>query len=251
MSLIYVPRIHQANGQFNGGEILEKKPIGFPQDDGLLRPYSNLFYWAHAWTDNGSTIGEHPHKGFEIMTFILKGEIEHYDNKYKSWKRLTAGDTQIIRAGNGIIHSEKMLPGSSMFQIWVDPNLQKTMNQPASYDDYSSEKFPIIIEKGRSVKIFRGENSPLEMFAEGISIKEISLSEDVHKIDINEKTVFSAFIMEGRIVIEDREMKQDDFFIIKEQKDAEIKVLTDCRLFVIESPLKPGYKTYAELHNLV
>lgn len=251
MSLIYVPRIHQANGQFNGGEILEKKPIGFPHDDGLLRPYSNLFYWAHAWTDNGSTIGEHPHKGFEIMTFILKGEIEHYDNKYKSWKRLTAGDAQIIRAGNGIIHSEKMLPGSSMFQIWVDPNLQKTMNQPASYDDYSSEKFPIIIEKGRSVKIFRGENSPLEMFAEGISIKEISLSEDVHKIDINEKTVFSAFIMEGRIVIEDREMKQDDFFIIKEQKDAEIKVLTDCRLFVIESPLKPGYKTYAELHNLV
>ena len=40
---------NQANGNFNGGEILEKKPIGFPQDGGMLRPYSNLFYWAHAW----------------------------------------------------------------------------------------------------------------------------------------------------------------------------------------------------------
>ena len=34
----------QANGNFNNGEILEKKPIGFPQDGGKLKPYSNLFY---------------------------------------------------------------------------------------------------------------------------------------------------------------------------------------------------------------
>jgi quercetin 2,3-dioxygenase len=251
MSLIFVPRIHQANGQFNGGEILEKKPVGFPQDDGLLRPYSNLFYWAHAWTDSGSTIGEHPHKGFEIMTFVLKGEIEHYDNKYKSWKRLTAGDVQIIRAGNGIIHSEKMLPGSAMFQIWIDPNLQKTMNLPASYDDYSSERFPTIIETGRSTKIYRGENAPLEMAAEDVFIREVSLAEGSHKLDLNDKSVLSAYLMEGRIVIEEQEMKQDDFFIVKNQKDLELNVLTDCRIFILETPLDPGYKTYAELHNLV
>ena len=40
----------QAKGNFNNGEILENKPIGFPQDGGKLKPYSNLFYWAHAWT---------------------------------------------------------------------------------------------------------------------------------------------------------------------------------------------------------
>ena len=40
----------QAKGSFNGGEILENKPIGFPQDRGKIKPYSNLFYWAHAWT---------------------------------------------------------------------------------------------------------------------------------------------------------------------------------------------------------
>ena len=40
----------QASGSFNNGEILENKPIGFPQDGGQLKPYSNLFYWAHAWT---------------------------------------------------------------------------------------------------------------------------------------------------------------------------------------------------------
>lgn len=35
----------QASGAFNNGEILENKPIGFPQDGGQTKPYSNLFYW--------------------------------------------------------------------------------------------------------------------------------------------------------------------------------------------------------------
>ena len=38
----------QASGAFNGGEIVENKPLGFPQDGGELRPYSNIFYWANA-----------------------------------------------------------------------------------------------------------------------------------------------------------------------------------------------------------
>ena len=58
----------QAKGNFNSGEILENKPIGFPQDGGKLKPYSNLFYWAHAWTNNKkSTIGLHPHQSLKFV----------------------------------------------------------------------------------------------------------------------------------------------------------------------------------------
>ena len=39
-----VKREDQADGNFNNGEILEKKPIGFPQDGGSSKPYSNIFY---------------------------------------------------------------------------------------------------------------------------------------------------------------------------------------------------------------
>mgnify|MGYP006264463787 CR=1 FL=1 len=49
MAIKIFKKDNQANGNFNGGEILEKKPIGFLQDGGILKPYSNLFYWAHAW----------------------------------------------------------------------------------------------------------------------------------------------------------------------------------------------------------
>ena len=76
MNIQVIKKEDQADGNFNNGEILEKKPIGFPQDGGKIRPYSNLFYWAHAWTPKGkSTIGLHPHQGFEICSFVLEGSI--------------------------------------------------------------------------------------------------------------------------------------------------------------------------------
>lgn len=107
MTTQIIRREDQADGQFNGGAVREKKT-------GVLSKGANLsilksFYWAHAWSDKGSTIGLHPHQGFEILSFVLKGEIEHYDTKNKTWLKLKAGDVQIIRSGNGISHAEKLL----------------------------------------------------------------------------------------------------------------------------------------------
>ena len=126
----------QANGNFNNGEILEKKPIGFPQDGGKLKPYSNLFYWAHAWTTNRkSTIGLHPHQGFGICSFVLKGKINHYDTKQNKWITLSEGDVQIIRSRNGISHSEEIGHKSEIFQIWFDPDISRSLKKEASTND--------------------------------------------------------------------------------------------------------------------
>ncbi|MBC8047390.1 MAG: pirin family protein [Fimbriimonadaceae bacterium] len=139
MSVQIYPVAKQIAGGFNDGEIVENKPIQFSPDKSKLQPYSNIFYWAHAWADVTSTIGLHPHKAFEIMSFVLKGQIEHYDTKNKKWIPLKEGDVQIIRAGNGISHAEKIIEGSHIFQIWLDPDISKSLSQPATYDDYKSE----------------------------------------------------------------------------------------------------------------
>ena len=116
MKVNFYPPSVQASGNFNFGEILEKKPIGFPQDGGLLKPFSNLFYWAHAWTPGKrSTIGLHPHQGFEICSFVLKGNINHFDTKQNKWIPLSEGDVQIIRSGNGISHAEEIDDNSEIF----------------------------------------------------------------------------------------------------------------------------------------
>ena len=91
----------QAYGEFNNGEIIENKPIGFPGENNSLKAYSNLFYWAHASAQVDSTIGLHPHKGFEIMTFVLEGKIKHYDTLIDNWielKKFTKEYEKIIIA---------------------------------------------------------------------------------------------------------------------------------------------------------
>ena len=42
MPVTVIPKEEQGKGAFNNGQILENKPLGFPQDNGLLKPYSNL-----------------------------------------------------------------------------------------------------------------------------------------------------------------------------------------------------------------
>ena len=249
MSIEIVKVEDQGKGQFNGGEILENKPIGFPQDEGMLKPYSNLFYWAHAWTDVGSTIGEHPHKGFEIMSFVVKGEIEHYDSKLQGWKKLKEGDAQIIRSGNGISHAEKMYKGAQIFQIWIDPNLNVTLDKPASYDDYASESFPVTKNDGITTKVYKGENAPMQMDTEGVSIKEHSLVAGQHTLELDNNAVYSFFVINGIMDIDGNEMKKGDFAVIKEQDSVKINCSEESRLFTIESPLRPGYPTYAEMYG--
>jgi len=197
MAIEIYTREEQAEGQFNGGAILEKKPIGFPQDGGTLRPYSNLFYWAHAWSDEGSTIGEHPHQGFEIMSFVLTGKIEHYDSKLNGWKTLHAGDAQIIRSGNGITHAERLHAGSSIFQIWVDPDLSQTLSVPASYDDYPAHGFPVLDEGEYDLKIYSENKLPMDMVTEDLAIFKLTGKSEQFTLLLELDMIYSVFILKG------------------------------------------------------
>ena len=247
MSITIVPKSKQGSGAFNGGEIKENKPLGFPQDGGELKPYSNLFYWAHAWAEKTSTLGIHPHQGFEIMSFVLKGEIEHYDTKHQVWKKLQAGDAQIIRSGKGISHSEKFYKGSHIFQIWMDPNLAETLNQEASYDDYAAESFPTEQYEGFSVKTYKGVGAPINMDSRGLGIKEYILESGKHKLSLNKESVYSAYLIDGEISVPEGDLAQDDFMVVKGADQLEITAERASQLFVIESPVKLDYPTYPEL----
>jgi len=92
---------------FNGA-FIENKPIPFPYGRKSYA-YSNLFYWAHLIARETAEFPLHPHEGFEIMTFVLKGSLEHYDTATKVWTPLSSGGVQVIQAGSGVQHSEIFL----------------------------------------------------------------------------------------------------------------------------------------------
>ena len=236
----------QAKGNFNDGKILENKPIGFPQDGGKLKPYSNLFYWAHAWTnDKKSTIGLHPHQGFEICSFILKGKINHFDTKQNKWIPLSKGDVQIIRAGNGISHAEELDKNSEIFQIWFDPNLEITLKNNASYDDYNFSQFKVNKTKTSSTTIIKGEGSPMKMETEGITIHLLDLEKGSHFFNSSKKKVHSIFVLGGEIELENKKNLKGTFLTISQTDSFTIISNKRSRIFEVISPLLPSYRTYA------
>ena len=72
----------------------------------------------------GSGFPEHAHDHFEILTFMLTGELEHRDSA-GNVGRLGPGDVQLISSGTGIRHSERNPSGTAsthLFQIWLHGN---------------------------------------------------------------------------------------------------------------------------------
>jgi len=247
MSIEIFTKEEQAFGQFNGGGILENKPLGFPQDGGRLKPFSNLFYWAHAWTPGEkSLIGEHPHQGFEILSFVLKGSIEHYDSKNKDWQTLKAGDVQIIRAGSGITHAEMVNEQSSFFQIWFDPNLNISMTREASYSNHEAKEFQEdLMTKGVVRKKFRSTGAPIDMLTPGVEIYELKYESGSYSIPLKKGKVRLMYCIEGEGVVNDNKINLDDFIIQKNETNTILTSKENSRVFVIDVDETPDYMTYA------
>ena len=107
---------------------------------------------------------DHPHRGFETVTYVLEGRMEHKDSQGNSGK-LGPGDVQWMTAGAGVVHSE--MPerefwekGGRMhgFQLWVNLPRKDKMIKPR-YQEIPSAGIPIAkSDDGRvAVKVIAGE----------------------------------------------------------------------------------------------
>ncbi len=251
MSISIISRDQQAKGLFNGGEIVENKPIGFPQDGDYLKPYSNIFYWAHAWTPGASsTIALHPHEGFEIMSFVLDGSIEHFDTKTNDWITLQKGDVQLIQAGNGISHAEKINANSAIFQIWFDPNLSQSLLKPAAYVDFSSDTFPSSILVDGKIIHYAGTNGIIKLDSTAIEIMEYRFNSIEEKIHLPEKKILSAYLIDGSLEVNNHNIVTDDFLLVEGVEELQFSGNAPGRLFIILSADQVAYPTYAQQHIL-
>jgi hypothetical protein len=100
----------------------------------------------------------HPHRGFETVTYMLDGRMQHKDN-HGNTGDLGPGDVQWMSAASGIIHSE--MPQQSEgrmrgFQLWLNlPGKEKM--RPAAYRDIPATEIPVVKEKDVEVKIIAGK----------------------------------------------------------------------------------------------
>lgn len=116
---------------------------------------------AHVSKANPFYVPPHPHKGFEPVTILLKGEVLHQDSLGNTG-HLTAGDVQWMTAGNGIIHSEGVPPAFlekggevELIQLWVNLPRSEKQHTPR-YQDLKAEDFPLLKEGDAGLKLIAG-----------------------------------------------------------------------------------------------
>ena len=104
---------------------------------------------------------DHPHRGFETVTYMLDGRLRHKDN-HGHQGVVESGGIQWMTAGRGLVHSEMPEQEDGRmrgFQLWVNLPARLKMQAPA-YQEHPREKMPVEErEGGVRVKVVAGETS--------------------------------------------------------------------------------------------
>jgi hypothetical protein len=100
----------------------------------------------------------HPHRGFETVTYMLDGHMQHRDHMGNVGE-LRNGDVQWMTAGSGVIHSEMPQQKEGRmrgFQLWLNLAAKDKM-QPASYRDVPAADIPVLPRPTGHIKAIAGE----------------------------------------------------------------------------------------------
>ncbi|XP_070552528.1 pirin-like [Ptychodera flava] len=101
---------------------------------------------------------DHPHRGFETVTYMLSGAVTHEDFLGHEGT-INAGDLQWMTAGKGIVHSE--MPAGKMIahglQLWVNLGKDDKMTDP-QYQELLAKDIPEVNKNGIQVKVIAGES---------------------------------------------------------------------------------------------
>ncbi len=123
---------------------------------------------------------DHPHRGFETVTYMLAGRMRHHDNQGNSGL-LTPGSIQWMTAGSGLIHSEMPEQEDGLlwgFQLWVNLPASRKMTAPR-YQDIAPERIPELqAAPGVNVRVLAGAFGDLRGPVQGVDTEPLYL--DVH-----------------------------------------------------------------------
>lgn len=144
----------------DGDGVRLRRMIGGPAQPSV-DPFLMLdFFSSDEPSDYLGGFPDHPHRGFETVTYMLAGRMRHGDNKGHSGV-IEAGGVQWMTAGRGLVHSEMpeqehgLLSG---FQLWVNLPSQLKMTDP-HYAEFPAAEIPTETRPGATLKVVAGRTS--------------------------------------------------------------------------------------------
>jgi len=211
---------------FSFAEYYNPNKMGF----GLLRVLNDDII------EPGQGFGTHPHNNMEIITIMLKGELEHKDSS-GSGSVIMPGEIQVMSSGTGILHSEfnhSQTALTNLLQLWIIP---KERNIKPRYDQ---KYFPLDENKNGLLKVVSGNKS------DGVLYIHQDAAISMGSLDAGEKLNYNfsykgngayLFVINGRINFSGDELNTRDAAGIYDTENFEIVSLTKSEFVIIEVPM--------------
>ena len=164
---------------------------------------------------------EHPHRGFETVTYMLAGRMRHRDNQGNTGL-LGPGSVQWMTAGRGIVHSEMPEQENGLmqgFQLWVNLPAKDKMTAPR-YQDIEPGRIPEVESTGARVRViagsYRGVRGPVQAEATEPLYLDVSLKGD-QKFEAPVPEGHNAFVYvyEGSIDIGGRAVVRGELAVLR------------------------------------
>ncbi|WP_145210830.1 pirin family protein [Planctomycetes bacterium TBK1r] len=196
-------------------------------------------------SDRKRGVDVHPHKGFETVTILYRGELAHRDSSGGSG-HLGPGDVQWMTAGNGIVHEEYHSEAFTrnggtleMVQLWV--NLRSTdKSTPPKYQDLRDDQFPRVeIGDGAgTARVIAGRfgetDGPASTFSP-INVWDLQLKAGKHatlNVPAGHTTILTA--QSGSLSVNETPMKAVELALFEREGDSiTIESETDSRVLVL------------------
>lgn len=159
-------------GQFvsDGAGVRMRRIIGTPQAD-YLDPFLLLDeFRTDEVEDYIAGFPDHPHRGFETVTYMIHGRMRHQDSVGNSGV-LSDGAVQWMTAGRGIVHSEMPEQTDGLlwgYQLWVNLPSALKMTAP-QYQDIPADDVVEVEEAGLNVRVLAGNYSGNRATAETLT----------------------------------------------------------------------------------
>ncbi|MGY3858026.1 pirin family protein [Aeromonas intestinalis] len=156
------PRPHWVGDGFPVRSLFSYQSHGKAMSPFLLLDRAGPMEFAPSPSPRG--VGEHPHRGFETVTIVYKGEVAHRDSTGQGGI-IGPGDVQWMTAASGIMHDEFHAEGFSqqggildMVQLWVNLPAREKMSSPG-YQAIGSDSIPVhsLADEAGVVRIIAGE----------------------------------------------------------------------------------------------
>lgn len=168
-----------------------------------LMNFDPFVLWDHFELSPDSGFPQHPHRGFEAITYLFEGGIEHKDNLNNS-STITSGGAQRFTAGKGIVHSE--MPASDTvskgIQVWI--NLPRHLKEiTPDYQQVDEQDLPSEVIDGMQVRTIVGAENSIHLKT-SVQYLELSfLEETKHKLSMPPSHRGFVYSVDGEVIIND------------------------------------------------